>query len=91
MTDKILNEADVKFGSSMEFIASLISSNNIDTFEMKKLSKAVKEEAETLASCDYEKDTQWGKEVSTINMLFFEWQVNFDWDHTLILSHTCLH
>ncbi|KAL8104959.1 cellulose synthase-like protein G1 [Apium graveolens] len=61
--DKILYEADVKFGSSMEFLASLISSTNVDTFEMKKLSKAVIEEAETLASCDYEKGTQWGKEI----------------------------
>lgn len=64
MTDKILHEANKKFGSSSDFIASLKDSNKEATFKMKILSKAVIEEAETLASCDYEKDTQWGKEAS---------------------------
>ncbi|KAL1806455.1 hypothetical protein ACET3Z_029523 [Daucus carota] len=61
--EKILQESEKQFGSSTEFIASLKGSNKDNSGKMKNLSEAVMKEAEALACCDYEKDTQWGKEI----------------------------
>lgn len=65
-TDKFLLEPEKNFGISSAFIASLEGSDKEDTSGVRDLSEAIIEEAKILASCDFEKNTQWGKEASAV-------------------------
>ncbi|KAA8527733.1 hypothetical protein F0562_035398 [Nyssa sinensis] len=61
--DKFICEAEMNFGLSSKFIASLKGSNEEDTNGKGILSDEILEEARNLATCTFEKNTQWGKEI----------------------------
>ncbi|CAK9152168.1 unnamed protein product [Ilex paraguariensis] len=62
--DEFLLEPAKNFGLSSKFIASLAGGSNKQDIEGKGVvSDAILEEARTLASCTFEKNTEWGKEI----------------------------
>lgn len=68
-TDVYFHDPEKSFGLSSKFIASLKGSNE-EAVNGKKISlDAVREEANALASCDYEENTKWGKEASNIYII----------------------
>ncbi|XP_059632397.1 cellulose synthase-like protein G1 [Cornus florida] len=61
--DESLLEPEKNFGLSKIFIASLSGSEEQDTNGKGVLSDVILEEAKRLASCTFEKNTKWGKEI----------------------------
>lgn len=70
-TDKFLLEAEKNFGVSSTFIASLKRSGNEITSGTRDLSEVVIEETKSLTTCDFEKNTLWGKEASAVYLYHF--------------------
>lgn len=71
MADEFLDyEPEKNFGFSSMFITSLKALNGKEVVnEREILSDATLEEAKNLASCSFEENTKWGKEVSLISKL----------------------
>ncbi|KAI3703287.1 hypothetical protein L1987_73243 [Smallanthus sonchifolius] len=63
LQDINLNELKQSFGSSNEFIKSLHNKRDAKLECGKALCDELLQEAKLLASCEYENDTKWGKEV----------------------------
>ncbi|CAA2961581.1 cellulose synthase G3 [Olea europaea subsp. europaea] len=61
--DEFLSEAEKNFGRSSQFIDSLMTLNGKPVNKRENLSVAIIEEARSLASCTYEDNTEWGKEI----------------------------
>ncbi|KAL3507690.1 hypothetical protein ACH5RR_033072 [Cinchona calisaya] len=61
--DEMLVEQEQNFGSSNAFNASLKSLNERNTRREEIISDAIVEEAKSLATCTFEENTRWGKEV----------------------------
>lgn len=61
--DEFLSEPEKKFGNSSKFIASLGGSIQEDTKGDGSSSDVILQEARNLASCSYEENTRWGKEI----------------------------
>lgn len=68
-TEESLQEAEQKFGASRKFINSINSLNDQRNGGKNVLCDEVIEEAKILASCTFEENTSWGKEVSIIYIL----------------------
>ncbi|KAI3707456.1 hypothetical protein L6452_25995 [Arctium lappa] len=60
--DEHLLHPEERFGESSKFIDSLKSSENKET-QIDRFTTAVLEEAKKLATCSYEDNTKWGKEI----------------------------
>ncbi|XP_044486353.1 cellulose synthase-like protein G2 [Mangifera indica] len=61
--DKFLAEPEKNFGTSNKLIDSLRPNKEQDVTRQEDSSESTVEEAKRLASCSYEQNTQWGKEV----------------------------
>lgn len=65
--EESLQEAEEKFGASRKFINSL---NHQRNGRENVLCDEMIDEAKALASCTFEENTRWGKEVSIILLLY---------------------
>ncbi|KAK2647221.1 hypothetical protein Ddye_022416 [Dipteronia dyeriana] len=63
VSQKDLLHLKQSFGTSNEFIVSLQLSNQHNIIDGRTLSKSLQQEAQFLASCTYEEDTPWGKQI----------------------------
>ncbi|KAG8370355.1 hypothetical protein BUALT_Bualt14G0108300 [Buddleja alternifolia] len=61
--DEFLHEAEKNFGFSSKLIDSVEALNGKKVSERQNLCDATLEEAKKLASCTYEHNTRWGKEI----------------------------
>ncbi|XP_051129337.1 cellulose synthase-like protein G3 [Andrographis paniculata] len=61
--DEVLRDVEKKFGSSKQLIDSVKHLNETSTKKREFTSLATIDEAKKLASCTYEQNTRWGKEI----------------------------
>lgn len=64
--DSDLSALKQAFGPSNEFIMSLKNNKQHNIMCSGTSSSILQEEAQFLASCTYEKETQWGKQASNL-------------------------